>query len=498
MAIIDLTGTTWVLNDTINYSEFDTTVGTSAQLDFISNNENYTSMTTEFKPNGFKYVTGAGLTQPVYDNSGGWASEAYKTISITGGTDATNPTLISWLESNGTLQTPSTPRKSVDLTTLAGWEALSSGTHNITIVAKANGYRDSAPSAAVQVKKAPAAQIWGVSGLGNSDPTLTRTFDNVGKTYHINSAAGTITTDFDTEFNFETVVQDGNTMIKIPTFYKRFDTITDNQITAFSISKTKVNDDFIPYPCFVKQDGSGDIMPYILISKGKATGTSSKATCVSGSMPLVHVTRAQMRTAARANGAGWQQFDWMVLQLLRDLFCVVFATTNSQSIFLGRTTGFSAAASVGGTWNISTPCGWNTTTMQNRFFGIEDVFGNVIDWCDGVTFSDSTVYSTVNPSLFSDGTSNMINSGSRITSNGYISALTYNAAQPFLNYPSAASGGETQYYCDYEWSSSSGVVFDVGGHWNHNAYPGLWYSDCDYDASSSNSSTGGRLVYRPV
>lgn len=47
-------------------------------------------------------------------------------------------------------------RKSVDLTTLAGWVALSSGTHNITIVAKANGFKDSAPSAAVSVEKAPA------------------------------------------------------------------------------------------------------------------------------------------------------------------------------------------------------------------------------------------------------------------------------------------------------------------------------------------------------
>ena len=159
------------------------------------------------------------------------------------------------------------------------------------------------------VTKVASAQIWGASGLGNSDPTLTRTFDNVGKTYSINSTAGTITTDFDTEFNFETVVQDGNTMIKIPTFYKRFDTISNNQITAFSISKAKVNDDFVPYPCFVKQDGT--VMDYILVSKGKATGTSSKATCVSGSKPLVNITRAQMRTAARANGAGWQQFDWM-------------------------------------------------------------------------------------------------------------------------------------------------------------------------------------------
>lgn len=390
-------------------------------------------------------------------------------------------------------------RKSVDLTTLAGWANLSSGTHNITVVAKANGYRDSAPSAAVQVEKAAEAQIWGVSGLGNSDPTLTRTFDNVGKTYNINSSAGTITTDFDTEFNFETVVQDGNTMIKIPTFYKRFDTITNNQITAFSMSKTKVNDDFKPYPCFVKQDGSGAVMDYILVSKGEATGTASKATCVSGSAPLVNVTRAQMRTAARANGAGWQQFDWMVLQLLRDLFCVVFATTNSQLIFTGRTNE-RAAATVGGTWNMSTPCGWNKTTMQNRFFGIEDVFGNVNDWCDGITFSGSAIYSTVDYNKFTDGTTNMINSGSRATSNGYISALTYNAAQPFLNYPSAASAAADtdHYYCDFENYNPSGVVLLVGGSWSNGKQAGLWASYGYYNASGSNEFFGGRLVYRPL
>ena len=45
---------------------------------------------------------------------------------------------------------------SVDLTTLPGWTSLSAGAHNITIVAKAVGYRDSEPSAAVSVTKAAA------------------------------------------------------------------------------------------------------------------------------------------------------------------------------------------------------------------------------------------------------------------------------------------------------------------------------------------------------
>ena len=42
---------------------------------------------------------------------------------------------------------------SVNLVSLPGWASLSSGSHNITVVAKANGYRDSEPSAAVSVEK---------------------------------------------------------------------------------------------------------------------------------------------------------------------------------------------------------------------------------------------------------------------------------------------------------------------------------------------------------
>lgn len=53
-----------------------------------------------------------------------------------------------------TLQTSATNRKSVDITTLPGWASLSAKTYDITVVAKANGYRDSDPSVAVSVEKA--------------------------------------------------------------------------------------------------------------------------------------------------------------------------------------------------------------------------------------------------------------------------------------------------------------------------------------------------------
>lgn len=56
------------------------------------------------------------------------------------------------ISDNGTKLTVS-KIKSIDLTTLPGWSSLSSGTHNITIVAKAAGYMDSEKSAVVEVTK---------------------------------------------------------------------------------------------------------------------------------------------------------------------------------------------------------------------------------------------------------------------------------------------------------------------------------------------------------
>ena len=67
--------------------------------------------------------------------------------------------------------------KSVDLTTLSGWAALSTGSHNITIVAKADGYKDSEPSAGVTVTKAFVPPTDCITFTGEtSDFTLTATY----------------------------------------------------------------------------------------------------------------------------------------------------------------------------------------------------------------------------------------------------------------------------------------------------------------------------------
>ena len=106
MPITDLTGTTWIINNNIN--DFP---GDSFAINFTSNGNNYTHFNPTSEAPGELIIwllvywdaTLAGTT--VY-NSGTWVNDNYKTIEITGGTDATNANLISWLEANATQVIP--------------------------------------------------------------------------------------------------------------------------------------------------------------------------------------------------------------------------------------------------------------------------------------------------------------------------------------------------------------------------------------------------------
>ena len=99
---------------------------------------------------------------------------------------------------NYTEQTVST-KVSVDLTTLPGWSSLSDGSHSITIVAKADGYRDSEPSAAVSVRKAAAPKTLEESTWAEiAQVSANKSWDAMGwkvgdtKTITLNGTVGTV------------------------------------------------------------------------------------------------------------------------------------------------------------------------------------------------------------------------------------------------------------------------------------------------------------------
>ncbi|MCR4963282.1 MAG: hypothetical protein K6B40_05310 [Firmicutes bacterium] len=90
MSVANLTGTTWRFNEAITLS------GAVFDINFINNNHSY--QYTDVDSNAFAY--GNDDYVYVYTMVSGWINESYRTIEITGGTDATSQTAIDWFEAN--------------------------------------------------------------------------------------------------------------------------------------------------------------------------------------------------------------------------------------------------------------------------------------------------------------------------------------------------------------------------------------------------------------
>ena len=150
------------------------------------------------------------------------------------------------------------------------------------------GSATGAVSIAVEgLEPATAASIT-VDGLGSENPSSV-TFTEEGE--------------FDWDFA-EVTDANNNIFIQIPTMYRKINTITDAQITSFTLSDKKIDATYEPYPCFV--DGA-NVLPYVLIGKYCCSSTS-----VANSVNANYATQTLQvgRTNARALGTGYQLYDW--------------------------------------------------------------------------------------------------------------------------------------------------------------------------------------------
>ena len=107
--ISDLTGTSWQITDSFS-TPFASSGNVAYEIDFVSNSQNWMVLTfssltlryvdTVMSPTVVCTLTVDYETFEIIDTT--WASQPYRIISITGGTDATNQDLIDWLQENAT------------------------------------------------------------------------------------------------------------------------------------------------------------------------------------------------------------------------------------------------------------------------------------------------------------------------------------------------------------------------------------------------------------
>ena len=134
--------------------------------------------------------------------------------------------------------------------------------------------------------------------------------------------------------------------------------------------------------------------------------------------------------------------------------------------------------------------------------GIESPWGDIYQFVDGVNINDYQAWVSEDASQYAtnlfaapyeqlgymDG-----------ATNGYISALGFDAAHPFSQFPTSVAGGNLdKYYSDYYYVDTAQRIAVVGGYWNSGPYAGLrfWYLQSVSTAASLRY--GGRLIRKAV
>ena len=291
--------------------------------------------------------------------------------------------------------------------------------------------------------------------------------------------------------------KNNDTVVRIPKFWYKVEQDTANSKMRFYIADNEAPG-FAIHPAFDR--GDGVVRDYIYIGK---YNTGSGYVSRSELAPLVNITRSDARTNSAGKGGPWWQYDYAAWCAAWLLYLVEFADWDSQAkIGKGYTdSSNSAAINTGGadsmTYHTGRAAGVDgKTAVQYRW--MENLWGNVRDWVDGINFNERQAYICLNPANFADDTStNYTSAGVTICDSGWIKGLTMSSVFPFAFLPTLNGGSETTYVPDYVSSITGWRALYVGGLWSNAGGAGLFCFHASNASSNSGSNLGARLLFLP-
>jgi len=136
---------------------------------------------------------------------------------------------------------------------------------------------------------------------------------------------------------------------------------------------------------------------------------------------------------------------------------------------------------------------------SNKYRGMEDIFGNVYEWVDGVLVNDFVAQICRKPEQYSSVlTADYKPAGyANLQSNTYPLEMGFDSNFPEAIFPTDAGGGTTTGLCDYYYQAAGlrGACF--GGFANHGSSAGLFYWYLYYAPSAAYWNIGSRLLFKP-
>lgn len=331
------------------------------------------------------------------------------------------------------------------------------GTYSLSVKATASLFQESNFSNVVTYRKTitPRASA-SVRGLGSEDPD-------------------DIIFEVDEEFptTFEEVTIGDDVFIKFPTFYRRVDNVVDGQITAFTISTLKIDNDFQPYPCFIDYVNGGTL-PYVLIGKYLNSNGDNIANSVNATPSAISIND-NIISMARRRGDYFQSYDWQFHKLFLDLKMVI-----EQDIRFDLTCDTCLGLAHMSYYN------------QNSSYILVVGYGASADHSTWVVEYDPRNYEmNINQVATKTSLSYRILDGS---TSGVVKSLGYDNDNPFANFATETiertSANQTKYYCSFEAKAISHVGLSMYGSHGNSLF-----------GTATQAITGykyGRLCYRPI
>lgn len=286
---------------------------------------------------------------------------------------------------------------------------------------------------------------------------------------------------------------DGDVMVEIPKIGYRL--WNDENYQYVSVTEDPNKDGYCYYAHSLEADGDCDKI-YYGAYYGYINGNNLYSR--SGVSPTANTSLTNFRTYAANRGTGYSLEQFFPRTLLQCLYVIIYKNLDSQTALGQGYTGVSTKANTGAT-NSNTFCyGTQDDTIHVKFLGIEDFWGNLYSWLDGIYSDTSNLLTDYrNSQMTGSGHSFQFSTAKGTSSSyyGYISKIMGTNISGFTMANGGNNGSTSTYFADYGWVNP-GCFGPCGGSWYYGAYAGAFCLNLDYSASDSYSDIGARLLYK--
>ena len=310
----------------------------------------------------------------------------------------------------------------------------------------------------------------------------------------------------------------GQVMVKVNKFYYKLDVSQTGDLDGVNIRKGRWSISDTPdtgfklHPAFLAADGVTEL-DYFLYGAFEAVGqdsngdystsyntTTYKLGSVGGNTygPTVNLTRATARTMATNRGTGWYNAGVKQTMALQMLFAVEYGFNSQKTLGWGIVSASAASNTGTTTGSISSGDLVGKTTAVN-WRGIENFWGNVFNWIDGLNINNRVLYVCDTFTFVDDTSTGYTQIAFTLPASSLISALGYDTNNDWIMLPSEAINATVDSTIgDYVDSGSGWRVARVGGSYGHGSNAGAlcWY--CNNGPSYAGGIIGARVMYLPI